>query len=122
MTGVYYAYDGGERKLRETVLTLPYRSGGALAQRTFTVYHSHHGPIIRGEGDKWGEHKTHARARRCANQSYLRTKTLGHDAFYENMRSAHQLVEQHRLRGRTGQHRLLPRQLHPAARSAFRLE
>ena len=84
--GVYYAYDGGERKLRETVLTLPYRSGEGLAQRTFTVYHSHHGPIVRGEGDHWVSIKLMQEPVDALTQSYLRTKVSGHNEFYENMR------------------------------------
>ena len=84
--GVYYAYDGGERKLRETILTLPYRSGDALAERTFTVYHSHHGPIIRGEGDQWVSIKLMQEPIDALTQSYLRTKAAGHNEFYENMR------------------------------------
>jgi acyl-homoserine-lactone acylase len=84
--GVYYAYDGGERKLRETIITLPYRSGDALAERTFKVYHSHHGPIIRGEGDHWVSIKLMQEPIDALTQSYLRTKAAGHDEFYENMR------------------------------------
>ena len=84
--GVYYAYDGGERKLRETILTLPYRSGDALAERTFTVYHSHHGPIIRSEGDQWVSIKLMQEPIAALTQSYLRTKAAGHNEFYENMR------------------------------------
>jgi len=84
--GVYYAYDGGERKLRETILTLPYRSGDVLAERTFKVYHSHHGPIIRGEGDQWASIKLMQEPIDALTQSYLRTKAAGHSEFYENMR------------------------------------
>ena len=84
--GVYYAYDGGERKLRETILTLPYRSGDALPERTFKVYHSHHGPIIRGGGDHWVSIKLMQEPIEALTQSYLRTKAAGHDEFYENMR------------------------------------
>jgi acyl-homoserine-lactone acylase len=84
--GVYYAYDGGERKLRETILTLPYRSGDVLAERTFKVYHSHHGPIIRGEGDQWVSIKLMQEPIAALTQSYLRTKAAGHNEFYENMR------------------------------------
>ena len=84
--GVYYAYDGGERKLRETILTLPYRSGDVLAERTFKVYHSHHGPISRGEGDQWVSIKLMQEPIAALTQSYLRTKAAGHNEFYENMR------------------------------------
>ncbi len=84
--GVYYAYDGGERKLRETILTLPYRSGDVLAERTFKVYHSHHGPIIRGEGYQWVSIKLMQEPIAALTQSYLRTKAAGHNEFYENMR------------------------------------
>lgn len=84
--GVYYAYDGGERRLRESVITLPYLSGDAMAQREFTVYHSHHGPIIRSEGERWVSIKLMQEPIDALTQSYLRTKAQGHEEFYENMR------------------------------------
>lgn len=84
--GVYYAYDGSERKLRETILTLPYRSGNTLPERTFKVYHSHHGPIIRGGRDHWVSIKLMQEPIKALTQSYLRTKASAHDEFYENMR------------------------------------
>ncbi len=84
--GVYYAYDGGERKLRETLLNLPYRDGDTMAQREFKVYHSHHGPIIRAEGEQWVSIKLMQEPVDALTQSFLRTKAQGHDEFYETMR------------------------------------
>ena len=55
-------------------------------------------------------------------QSYGRTKARNYAELPEGDGAAHQLLEQHRVRGCRRQHRLLPRQFHPAPRSALRLD
>jgi acyl-homoserine-lactone acylase len=84
--GLYYEYDGAEIELTETTLTLPYREGDGMAEREFTVYHSHHGPIIRAEDGKWVSIKLMQEPVKALTQSYRRTKAEGHVEFYRNMR------------------------------------
>ncbi|MDF1766598.1 MAG: penicillin acylase family protein [Gammaproteobacteria bacterium] len=84
--GLYYEYDGAEIELTETTLTLPYREGDGMAEREFTVYHSHHGPIIRAEDGKWVSIKLMQEPVKALTQSYRRTKAGGHVEFYRNMR------------------------------------
>ncbi|MFP5378869.1 MAG: penicillin acylase family protein, partial [Vicinamibacteria bacterium] len=45
--GVYYVVGGEERKLTERTVTVPYRTDTGTAERTFTVYRTHRGPIVR---------------------------------------------------------------------------
>lgn len=73
--GPYYRYGRQLRKLRVTQLTIPYRQGDGHASRTFTVYHSHHGPIIRAEAGKWIAVRLLQSPVAALQQSYLRTKT-----------------------------------------------
>ena len=49
--GLYYRYGNGLRKLAVGQITIPYKQGAGSAYRRFTVYHSHHGPIVRAEKD-----------------------------------------------------------------------
>ena len=83
--GYYYQYGDEERKLQETELTLPFKDGDRMASRQFTVYHSHHGPIIQGQDGKWLSIKLMQEPIKALTQSYTRTKANGHDEFYASM-------------------------------------
>lgn len=83
--GYYYLYGEEERKLQETELSLPYKNGDDLATKMFTVYHSHHGPIIREQDGKWVSIKLMQEPMKALMQSYTRTKTRNHEEFYASM-------------------------------------
>jgi acyl-homoserine-lactone acylase len=92
--GLYYKYGEGARKLRSARLTIRYENGAsahgaAFASRSFTVYYSHHGPIVRAEGGKWIAIKMLQDPVHALEQSYLRTKTHDYQSFLEtqNMRT-----------------------------------
>ena len=80
---IYYRYGQGLRKLRVRRIAIPYRLNGTLLTRPFTVYYSHHGPIIRTEGDKWIAIKLLHEPVMALQQSYLRTKTKNYAEFYQ---------------------------------------
>ncbi len=49
-----YRYGAEQRPVASSTITVPYRAaGGAMAERTFTVYRTHHGPIVRAADGKW---------------------------------------------------------------------
>jgi acyl-homoserine-lactone acylase len=81
--GIYYRYGEGLRRLRVREIAIPYRLNGTLLRRPFTVYYSHHGPIIRNEGDKWIAIKLLHEPVMALQQSYLRTKTRNYAEFYQ---------------------------------------
>jgi acyl-homoserine-lactone acylase len=76
--GLYYRYGNGLRRLRVSRVTIPVKGSG---NRSFTVYHSHHGPIIRSENGKWIAIKLLQVPARALSQSYLRTKTSDYASF-----------------------------------------
>ena len=79
--GLYYKYGTGLRKLKVTQITIPFKQADGVGKRTFTVYHSHHGPIIRAENGKWIAVKLLVDPIPALSQSYLRTKTKTYAAF-----------------------------------------
>jgi len=79
--GLYYKYGDGLRKLRVTQVTIPFKQAGGLGKRIFTVYHSHHGPIVRAENGKWIAVKLLVDPVPALSQSYLRTKTSDYASF-----------------------------------------
>jgi acyl-homoserine-lactone acylase len=79
--GLYYKYGTGLRKLRVSRITIPFKRGGGFGQSTFTVYHSHHGPIVRSENGRWIAVKLLEDPVPALSQSYLRTKTHDYASF-----------------------------------------
>ncbi|PCJ47039.1 MAG: acylase [Gammaproteobacteria bacterium] len=88
--GVYYLHGENWRKMKTSVITIPYRTNinnekAVLAKKQFTVYHSHHGPIVRSEGDKWVAMSIMEEPMKALMQSYGRTKTSGLASYKKNM-------------------------------------
>jgi acyl-homoserine-lactone acylase len=79
--GLYYRYGLKLKKLRVSVVTIPIKQAAGLANRSFTVYHSHHGPIIRAENGKWIAVKLLQVPVAALSQSFLRTKTSDYASF-----------------------------------------
>jgi acyl-homoserine-lactone acylase len=89
--GLYYKYGSALRRLRVSEITIPFKQGERTASRKFTVYHSHHGPIIRAEpgagggsgqdGARWIAVKLLQDPVHALEQSYLRTKTTNYAGF-----------------------------------------
>ena len=73
--GLFYRYGDALRPVTQKTVTLAYRTGdGTLAQRTFTTYATHHGPIIRAQDGKWIALALMNTPVAALEQSYLRTK------------------------------------------------
>jgi acyl-homoserine-lactone acylase len=79
--GLYYQYGPKLMKLRVSKITIPIKQASGTGSRSFTVYHSHHGPIIRAENGKWIAIKLLQEPVRALAQSYLRTKTSDYVSF-----------------------------------------
>jgi acyl-homoserine-lactone acylase len=80
--GPYYRYGAALRKLSVSRISVPFVQDGARSERTFTVYRSHHGPIIRAEHGSWIALRLLQDPVRALEQSYLRTKTTDYRSFY----------------------------------------
>ena len=83
--GYYYLFGDEERKLIEKEIILPYKNGDDTDEQIFTVYHSHHGPIIREQDGKWVSIKLMQEPIKALTQSYTRTKAQNHTEFYASM-------------------------------------
>jgi acyl-homoserine-lactone acylase len=82
--GGHYFYKYGERTapVRTSTVTVPYRSAdGRTAGRTFTIYRTHHGPIVRAEGGKWVAFAMMHKPIEALEQSFLRTKAGDYASF-----------------------------------------
>jgi acyl-homoserine-lactone acylase len=79
--GRHYQYGRVLRPLRRSVVSIAVKTGSGVTRREFTVYHSHHGPIVRAEGDRWIAVKLFEDPVHALMQSYLRTKTRNYAQF-----------------------------------------
>jgi acyl-homoserine-lactone acylase len=73
--GYCYRYGAECRPLQPEKITIRYRTaGGALSSRSFTIYRSHHGPVVASEDGKWISFAMMDRPIPALEQSFLRTK------------------------------------------------
>jgi len=82
---IAYRYGDGERPFRVTPLELTFKQGESLARRTFTTYHSHHGPVIREENGRWIAIRLMQNPIQALSQSWLRTKARNYAEFRRTM-------------------------------------
>jgi len=83
--GVYYTVGGEERKLTERTVTVPYKTATGTAERTFTVYRSHRGPIVRQVDGRWVSVRLMEKPLVALQQSFGRTKAAGIDDYKKTM-------------------------------------
>lgn len=85
---LHYVYGDEERPLRTREVTVAYRTAdGGMAERSFTVYRTHRGPIVRSVDGRWVSVAMMEEPMRALIQSYSRTKARNLDEFLEVMRS-----------------------------------
>ena len=81
-----YVVDGQERPMGTKQITVPYRTAdGGMAERTFTTFRTHHGPIVRAEDDRWVATALMEEPLSALMQSYGRTKARNLAEYRENM-------------------------------------
>lgn len=77
-----YRYGKEARPVTVSTVAVPYRAAvGSMKSRSFTVYRTHHGPIVRSEGEKWIAFSMMHKPVEALQQSFLRTKQTDLAAF-----------------------------------------
>jgi acyl-homoserine-lactone acylase len=71
----FYQYGASLRPIQPLRVSLKVRRGAGFVIRRFTVYRTHHGPIVRADDGKWIAVKILVDPVHALEQSYLRTKT-----------------------------------------------
>src|SRR4051812_32698498 len=72
--GWVYAYGGDKRPVAASQIRVPYKTASGVAERAFTVYRTHHGPIVRAADGKWIAVRLMQDPLNALIQSYSRTK------------------------------------------------
>jgi acyl-homoserine-lactone acylase len=85
---LYYKYGAEERPMQTRTIAIPYRTASGMAERTFTVYRTHHGPVVREEGGRMIAVQMMEEPLKALIQSFSRTKARN-IAEYKQVMEAH---------------------------------
>ena len=66
-------------------VTLKYKSGTGIQEKTFNIYRTHHGPVTHRHENKWVSTSMMWAPISALSQSFLRTKALSHNEFRKIM-------------------------------------
>jgi acyl-homoserine-lactone acylase len=83
--GYTYRYGTEDRPVTTSKITVPYKTPSGMAQKDFTIYRTHHGPVVRELDGKWVSVRLMQEPLKAIQQSYLRTKATSYKAFKETM-------------------------------------
>jgi len=84
----FYKFGKDERPLMTSVIKVPYKTAQGMAERTFTIYRTHHGPVVRKDtatGD-WITIGLMNDPIKALTQSFSRTKARNYKEFQQTMR------------------------------------
>ena len=79
----FYKFGGEERPLLTSVVRVPFKTAQGMSERTFTIYRTHHGPVIRKDeasGD-WITIGLMSDPVKALTQSFTRTKARNYKEF-----------------------------------------
>lgn len=79
---LFYRYGAEERPVTVSTIAVPYRAkGGEMTSKSFTVYRTHHGPVVRKADGRWIAVALMQKPVEALSQSFLRTKTKDYASF-----------------------------------------
>ena len=81
----YYKHDGKWKPIKEIPMTLKYMTSDGMKDKDFTVYSTHHGPVIADVEGKWKTIGMMDEPVHALEQSYMRTKATGYDSYKKVM-------------------------------------
>jgi acyl-homoserine-lactone acylase len=82
---LYYEYNGQLKQVHSKPIIVRYRNGSDIAEKKFTAYFTHHGPVMGSRGDSWLSLKERNRSLEALEQSWLRTKANSFSEFKKIM-------------------------------------
>jgi acyl-homoserine lactone acylase PvdQ len=80
-----YKYGDERRPVQESEITVPYKTDHGMAEKKFTIYRTHHGPIVRELNGKWVAIRMMHKPLEALTQSYTRTKARNYAEYRKTM-------------------------------------
>ena len=81
----FYKHGTQELPVTEQKIDVPYKTATGMAKKTFTVYRTQHGPVVRVSEGKWVSIAIMQEPVKALTQSYTRTKATNYAAFRQTM-------------------------------------
>ena len=82
---LYYRSGSKDLPLQSRRVIVPYKTAGGIATKEFTIYRSHHGPIVYETDGKWVSVRLMEEPLKALIQSYSRTKARNFKEFGKTM-------------------------------------
>ena len=83
---LFYRYGAELRSVTVQTIVVPYRTAsGTMASRSFTIYRTHHGPVVREREGKWVTVALMNKPIEALSQSFLLTKARNHVQYMKAM-------------------------------------
>src|SRR4051812_9490252 len=83
--GFTYRYGTEDRAIVAKKISVPYKTATGMGHKDFTVYRTHHGPVVRELNGKWVSIRLMEEPLKALQQSYLRTKAKDYKSFKQTM-------------------------------------
>ncbi len=83
--GYVYRYGSEERPVTSSSLTIRFKTPTGMGQKAFTVYRTHHGPIVREADGKWISFRMMEEPIKALEQSFYRTKAQDYKSYLQTM-------------------------------------
>ena len=82
---LFYQYGTEQRPVVAQTIAVPYKTANGMAKKEFTIYRTHHGPIVRSADGKWISVRLMQEPVKALTQSYSRTKAKSYAEFRKVM-------------------------------------
>ncbi|MFD2572146.1 penicillin acylase family protein [Spirosoma soli] len=82
----YYKHGSGLKPVQVQKVSLPYVKAGSILHKDFTIYRTHHGPVIGEKDGKWITVSMMNDPLNALSQSYLRTKATNYASYKQVMK------------------------------------
>ncbi|HTH55443.1 MAG TPA: penicillin acylase family protein [Cyclobacteriaceae bacterium] len=80
-----YKYGTDLKPVTSEKISITYKSGSSVSRKDFTVYRTHHGPVVAQRDGKWIVTKMMVEPLKALTQSYTRTKSSSFADFQKSM-------------------------------------
>jgi acyl-homoserine lactone acylase PvdQ len=81
----FYKYGAEEKPVTVQTIDVPYKTPAGMQKKTFTVYRTQHGPVVRAQDGKWIAISIMQEPMKALTQSYMRTKAKNYAEFAQTM-------------------------------------
>lgn len=82
---LFYKFDGKLKTVISKNIEIKVKMEGGIESKKFVTYFTHHGPIMANRDGKWVSLKHYNRAALSLEQSWMRTKSVGFEAYEKAM-------------------------------------